>query len=69
MSKVLYEIVIRGRVGESVITDLAGFRVIKVCGGETTLRGWIVDQSGLHGVLDRLSGFGLELTSVAPVED
>jgi hypothetical protein len=27
----------------------------------------VVDQAGLHGVLNRISGFDLELTRVAPV--
>lgn len=67
MSEVLYELVIHGVVGEAVLIDLEGFEVVSVRNGETTLRGWVVDQSFLMGTLDRVARFGLELTSVAPV--
>jgi hypothetical protein len=69
MPKVLYEIVIHGVVGDSVLRVVEGFEVVSVNDGSTTLRGWVVDQSGLHAVLDRIGAFGLELTSVAPAAD
>ena len=34
--------------------------------GQTVLTGDIVDQAHLHGVLERLSDFGIELVSVTP---
>ena len=67
MASALYEIGVRGRVGASVVAALEGFVVVATDDGGTTLRGRVVDQSGLHGVLNRISGFGLELTRVVPV--
>jgi hypothetical protein len=63
----LYEIAVRGPVGASVVAALEGFEVVANDEQGTTLRGRVVDQSGLHGVLNRISGFGLELTRVIPV--
>jgi hypothetical protein len=67
VASALYEIGVRGRVGASVVAALEGFVVVATDDGGTTLRGRVVDQSGLHGVLNRISGFGLELTRVVPV--
>jgi hypothetical protein len=65
----LYEIEVRGAIGATVAASLEGFEVVSTAAGCTTLRGRVVDQSALHGVLNRISGFGLELTSVTPVDD
>jgi hypothetical protein len=65
----LYEIEVRGPVGVTVLASLEGFEVVSKGAGCTTLRGRVIDQSALHGVLNRISGFGLELTSVTPVDD
>ena len=67
MTSALYEIAVLGPVGASVVAALEGFEVVACDERGTTLRGRVVDQSGLHGVLNRISGFGLELTRVAPV--
>jgi hypothetical protein len=69
MVSALYEIVVRGQIGASVVAALEGFDVVARNEGGTTLRGRVVDQSGLHGVLNRISGFGLELTYVVPVAE
>lgn len=69
MPKILYEIVVRGVVGDAVLSGVEGFEVVSISGRDTTLRGWVIDQSALHAVLDRIGGFGLELTSVAPAPD
>ena len=69
MASALYEIVVRGQVGASVVAALEGFDVVASNEGGTTLRGRVLDQSGLHGVLNRISGFGLELTYVVPVAE
>jgi hypothetical protein len=63
----LYEIAVRGTVGASIVAALEGFEVVASDEQGTTLRGRVVDQAALHGVLNRISGFGLELTRVAPV--
>lgn len=67
MANTLYEIAVRGPVGASIVAALEGFEVVATDDRVTTLRGRVVDQAGLHGVLNRISGFDLELTRVAPV--
>jgi hypothetical protein len=67
VANTLYEIAVRGPVGASIVAALEDFEVVATDDRVTTLRGRVVDQSGLHGVLNRISGFDLELTRVAPV--
>ena len=38
-------------------------------GGRTALIGEIIDQAHLHGLLDRLQDFGLELVSVEALSE
>jgi len=63
-----YRIVVRGELGGAVAQAFEGMRV-EAGSGQTVLTGDIVDQAQLHGVLQRLSQFGIELvslTSAAP---
>jgi hypothetical protein len=69
MTSVRYEIVVGGPVGTRVMQALEGFEVAWSRDGFTLLRGWVVDQSRLHAVLDCIAGFGLEVTSVMPVDE
>ena len=57
-----YEIRVRGRVGEHLLDalGLAG----EAAPVETVLRGPVVDQEALRGLLDRLQDLGLELVEV-----
>jgi hypothetical protein len=59
----LYEIRIRGRLGDSVSRSFTGFAA-SVEAGETVLRGSIGDQAELHSVLEQVEAFGLELVEV-----
>lgn len=57
----LYEIVIRGYISD------AWFEALRVTGQAdslTTLRGSLIDQSALQGVLRRINDLGMELISV-----
>jgi hypothetical protein len=65
----LYEIEVRGPVGSTAVAALEGFEVVSTDADCTRLRGRVVDQSALHGVLNQISGLGLELTGVAPVDE
>jgi hypothetical protein len=65
----VYEIVVKGRVQGTLSRALEGFEVVSTAGGCTRLRGRVVDQSALHGVLNQISGLGLELTGVTRVDD
>jgi hypothetical protein len=58
-----YEIVVRGRLSDRLGTAFEGL-VLDPRPGRTALTGEFVDQAQLHGVLDRLQDFGIELVSV-----
>jgi hypothetical protein len=63
----LYEIRVRGRLGDTVAQSFPGFEA-RAGDGETILRGSIRDQGQLHDVLEQIDGFGLELLEVRRVE-
>jgi hypothetical protein len=58
-----YEIHIRGRVSEQLLTVFEGMEAT-VQSVETVLRGPVRDQAALHGLLDRIQALGLELVEV-----
>ena len=62
----LYEIIIRGLINDSWFEELS---VTGQTGQVTTLRGNLIDQSALQGVLRRISGLGMELISVNGIQD
>lgn len=64
MGPALYEIRVRGRLGDGVTRSFSGFAARVEAGGETVLRGPIVDQEELHSVLEQVEAFGLELVEV-----
>lgn len=57
-----------GTLDESMEEELAAFTAA-VLPSETVIRGSIRDQAELHGVLDRLQRFGLELVEVRRLPD
>ncbi len=58
-----YEIHIKGRVSEQLLGVFEGMDAT-VRSGQTVLRGPVLDQSALHGLLDRIQALGLELIEV-----
>jgi hypothetical protein len=58
-----YQITVRGRIGPALVDAFDGMTV-SVAGADTLLRGQVVDQSALHGVLERIESLGLELLDV-----
>jgi len=62
----LYEIVIGGYIQE---TWFEGFMLIKQPDFATKLRGHLVDQAALYGVLRTINDLGLDLISVNRLED
>ena len=58
-----YEIRVRGRVSEAALTALEGMDA-DLAPAETVLHGPVTDQTGLHGLLDRIQSLGLELIEV-----
>jgi hypothetical protein len=63
-----YRIVVAGELSDRFTPAFEGMTVR--CGaGLTTITGMVVDQSQLHGLLDRVGELGLELVSVTAVGD
>jgi hypothetical protein len=55
-----YEIRVRGHLGPTMLRAFPALRGERQ-GGDTLLRGPLVDQSALHGVLAQIEALGLEL--------
>lgn len=60
---VAYEIRIEGQVSEQVLSAFEGMDAC-VQAKETVLRGPVIDQAALYGLLDRIQALGLELVEV-----
>ena len=58
-----YEIRLKGHLGPNTLTWFEGFAAEHSPDGETILRGPLVDQAALSGVLSRILDLGLSLTS------
>jgi hypothetical protein len=58
-----YKIVVEGILTERFAEAFAGMKM-HVEGGQTIITGQIVDQSHLYGILNRISGLGLQLVAV-----
>ena len=58
----IYEIRIRGRVGDHLADALGLATVVEPA--DTVLRGPVADQEDLHGMLGRLQDMGLELVEI-----
>ena len=65
---VFYEIRVQGHIGDSWSSWFEGLSLRHKENGETVLRGPIVDQAALHGILIRIRDLGLPLVSVNRVE-
>lgn len=60
----LYEIRVKGHLDHSWAAWFDGLEIIHEPGGDTLLRGYILDQPALYGKLARIQGLGLTLLSV-----
>ena len=63
-----YEIRLKGRLDSRWSAWFDGLTLTTGADGTTTLKGPVVDQAALHGLLQRLRDLGLPLISVAQVE-
>lgn len=63
-----YEIKIKGRLGESWAEWFEPLLITYTEEGNTILKGELVDQAALQGVLTNLGNLNIELISVNPVE-
>jgi hypothetical protein len=65
---VRYEIRVKGHLGPRWATWFEGMSITALEDGTTVLRGSLVDQSALHGLLARLRDIGIPLLSLAEVD-
>jgi len=68
MTATHYRIVVKGRLSDTLGSAFDGME-LEPADGRTALTGWFDDQSKLHGTLDRIRDFGIELISINPVEE
>jgi len=64
----LYEIRLKGHLDDKWAAWFDGLTITREDNGETLLRGSVVDQAALHGVLRQVRDLGLPLLSVIQVE-
>ena len=62
-TKTVYQIVVRGEISKRYAMAFEGMEM-ETKRGQTILTGEIIDNSHLHGILDRIIALGLELVSV-----
>ena len=62
-----YEIRVKGHLGTRWATWLGGFALTLEEDGTTVIRGEVVDQAALHGVLQKLRDVGIALVSLTEV--
>jgi hypothetical protein len=59
-----YEITVRGHLDPHWSTWFGGLELIRTDDGTTVISGRIVDQSALHGLLQKLRDLGIPLVSL-----
>ncbi len=64
----LYEIRLKGHLDAKWADWFDGLTITRADNGETLLRGSVVDQAALHGVLRKVRDLGLPLVSVIQVD-
>ncbi len=62
----IYEIIIRGYIRDTWFEEL---EVIKQPNSTTILRGKLIDQASLYGILRKINDLGIELISVNSIEE
>ncbi len=62
-----YRIVLRGRLDDRFESAFDGM-TLEAGQGQTTLVGEVRDQAHLHGLLERLRDFGIDLVAVEPAD-
>ncbi len=65
---VVYQIRIKGYLGQEWADWFGGLTITLEENGDTLLTGTVVDQAALHGLLKKVRDLGLPLVSVSPVE-
>ena len=68
-SPALYEVRLEGHLDEHWSTWFDGMAVTRADDGTTTLRGRLVDQAALHGLLAKIRDLGVTLIQLDVVEE
>ena len=63
-----YEIRIKGHLDDRWVEWFEGLSITREDNGDTLLRGSVVDQAALHGLLKKVRDLGLPLLSIMRVE-
>lgn len=66
--RVQYEIRVEGHLPERWSAWFDGLAITSDDDGTTVIRGSVVDQAALHGVLQRLRDIGIPLISLTPID-
>ena len=64
----IYEIRLKGHLDDKWADWFEGLTITQEDNGETLLRGPVVDQAALHGVLRKVRDLGLPLLSVMRID-
>jgi hypothetical protein len=64
----VYQIRIKGHLGGQWADWFEGLTITLEDNGDTLLNGPVVDQSALHGLLNKIRDLGMPLVSVKPVK-
>jgi hypothetical protein len=64
----VYQIRIQGHLGRQWMNWFEGLNITREENGNTLLRGHVVDQSALHGILKKIRDLGMPLLSVNVVD-
>ena len=62
-TRTIYRIVVRSELSARYAAAFEGMEM-EARGGQTILTGEVIDQSHLHGILNRLNGLGVKLVTV-----
>jgi hypothetical protein len=63
-----YRIVVAGELSRRYASAFDGMSL--ECGqGQTAISGTVVDQAHMHGLLNQVAELGLDLLSLAPIDD
>jgi hypothetical protein len=65
---VQYEIVVDGHLGPRWTSWFDGFALTREADGTTVLRGAVVDQAALHGLLQKLRDLGIPLLALTQLD-
>jgi hypothetical protein len=68
MTSRMYEFRVDGQLPEHALETIGDMRVEEVPPG-LILRGEVIDESHLHGIIAQLQGFGLSLVSAQPMAE